>query len=95
MLRSLFISLIFLSFIAMGAAAPFVFSLGYVWVDTFRPQEIASLVLPSIPVSMVMGALAIGSYIVADRRSPAPVETIATRRRPARLISPITAITRP
>jgi probable O-glycosylation ligase (exosortase A-associated) len=75
MLRSLFISLVFLGFIAMGAAAPFVFSLGYVWVDTFRPQEIATLVLPSIPVSMVMGALAIGSYIVADRRSPAPVST--------------------
>lgn len=70
MVRSLYILLVFLSFIGMGTAAPFVFSLGYVWVDLFRPQQVAYLILPSIQVSLIMGALAFGGYLLMDRRAP-------------------------
>jgi len=70
MLRSLYILLVYLSFIGMGAVAPFVLSLGYIWVSVFRPQQIAYILLPSIPVSMIMGALAFGAYLLMDRRAP-------------------------
>ena len=70
MLRSLYILLVYLSFLGMGTLAPFVFSLGYVWVDLFRPQQVAYIILPSIPVTMIMGALAFGAYFLMDRRAP-------------------------
>lgn len=70
MVRSLYILAVYLSFIGMGTLAPFVFSLGYVWVDLFRPQQVAYIILPSIPVSMIMGALAFGAYFLMDRRAP-------------------------
>ena len=73
MLRSLYLSAVFLAFIGLGAVAPFIYSLGYVWVDTFRPQDISYFFLNQIPVSMIMGVLAFGSYIIIDRRSPAPI----------------------
>lgn len=71
MLRSLYVTMIYISFLVFGMAAPFVLSLGYVWVDTFRPQQIATGIITSFPVSAMMGALAIGSYIMFDRRAPA------------------------
>jgi putative inorganic carbon (hco3(-)) transporter len=69
-LRSLYISLIYLSFLILGTSAPFILSLGYVWVDTFTPQAIAYVILPSIPVSLIMAIAAVGGYIFWDRKSP-------------------------
>jgi putative inorganic carbon (HCO3(-)) transporter len=68
MLRSLYIMLIYVMFLSFGAAAPFVLSLGYVWVDTFEPQAVASIILSSIPVSLIMGVAALGSYAIFDNR---------------------------
>jgi len=34
MLRSLFLIAVYCGFLGLGAVAPFVLSLGYVWVDT-------------------------------------------------------------
>jgi probable O-glycosylation ligase (exosortase A-associated) len=76
MLRSLYLVIIYLSFIVLGAAAPFIFSLGYVWTDLFRPQLVAYIILPSIPVSLIMGALAFGAYILMDRRAPPPITVV-------------------
>lgn len=72
-MRSLYIALIYLAFIVLGVAAPFAFTLGYVWVSIFRPHDIAYEILNLVPVSMIMGALAVGSYFLLDRRSPPPV----------------------
>lgn len=68
MLRSVYVTLVYISFIIMGAAAPFVLSLGYVWVDTFNPQAVATEFLNTFPVSMVMGVAAIASFVLLDRR---------------------------
>ena len=73
MLRSLFLLAIYLAFLAMGFGVPFVLSLGYVWVDTLRPQEIAYIILNQFPVALVMGGAALGSYFLTDRRSPPPL----------------------
>ncbi|MBO1076978.1 putative O-glycosylation ligase, exosortase A system-associated [Roseomonas marmotae] len=71
-MRSLYLTLVYLSFLGLGAVAPFVLTLGYVWVDTFTPQDIAYSILTALPVSALMGAAAIGGYFLFDRKAPAP-----------------------
>ena len=70
MLRSLWISLVYGMFLCAGFAAPFVLGLGYVWVDTFQPQNVVYSMLTEIPVSQVMGVATIIAYVLLDRRSP-------------------------
>ena len=77
MLRSLWLLMVYVSFLGLGTAAPFVLALGYVWVDTFRPQEVAFVILNQLPVAMIMGASAVFGYFLLDRRSPPPL-TIVT-----------------
>jgi probable O-glycosylation ligase (exosortase A-associated) len=78
MLRSLLMLFVYTSFLGLSFNAPFVATLGYVWVDTFQPQYSATIVLNLIPVAMVMGAAAFGTYLLTDRRSAPPLslETI-------------------
>ena len=73
MLRSSWLLLLYLSFLGLGIATPFVMTLGYVWVDTFRPQDVAYLILNDLPVAFIMGAGAFGTYFLLDRRSPPPL----------------------
>jgi putative inorganic carbon (hco3(-)) transporter len=77
-LRSLWLLFIYASFLGLSTAAPFVATLGYVWVDTFGPQNVSYILLNQVPVAMIMGAVAVGGYLLLDRRSPPPlsVETI-------------------
>jgi putative inorganic carbon (HCO3(-)) transporter len=77
-LRSIWLLFLYVSFLGLSTAAPFVATLGYVWVDTFTPQNVASIVLNQIPVAMIMGIAALGGYLLFDRRSPPPlsVETM-------------------
>ncbi|MCO6417744.1 putative O-glycosylation ligase, exosortase A system-associated [Siccirubricoccus sp. KC 17139] len=70
MLRSLFLIGVFLGFLGLGMAAPFVLSLGYVWASIFRPQSVAYAILPAIPVSLILGALAILWFVLRDLRYP-------------------------
>ena len=56
-----------LGFVGLGFSAPFVATLGYVWVDTFRPQEVAYILLNQLPVALIMGVVALGSYFLLDR----------------------------
>src|SRR6185437_15474577 len=65
--------MVYVSFMGLGMAAPFVLTLGYVWVDTFRPQEVAYIILNQLPVSLIMGVGAFLSYFALDRRSPPPL----------------------
>jgi probable O-glycosylation ligase (exosortase A-associated) len=68
---------VYFSFIGGGIAAPFIFTLGYVWVDTFRPQDVAYFLLNQFPVAMVIGATAIGAYFMMDRKCPPRFSLIA------------------
>ena len=77
MIRSLCLTLVYLAFIVLGVTTPFVLTLGYAWVDTFRPQAVAYIILNQIPVAMIMGIAAIATYFFMDRRSP-PRLTLAT-----------------
>lgn len=77
MLRSLLLLGVYFAFLGGGIIAPFILTLGYVWVDTFRPQEVAYLFLNQFPVAMVMGAAAIGAYLVMDRKYPPRFSVLA------------------
>jgi probable O-glycosylation ligase (exosortase A-associated) len=72
-LRSLWLLFVYVSFLGLSVSAPFVATLGYVWVDTFQPQEVAYVILNQIPVAMIMGLIALGGYFLLDRRSPPPL----------------------
>lgn len=76
MLRSLWLLMVYTTFIALGTQAPFVLALGYVWVDTFRPQEVSYIILNQIPVALIMGGGAFASYLAVDRRSPPPLSLV-------------------
>jgi putative inorganic carbon (HCO3(-)) transporter len=77
-LRSIWVLFLYVSFLGLSTAAPFIATLGYVWVDTFTPQNVAYIVLNQMPVAMIMGVVALGGYLLFDRRSPPPLsaETI-------------------
>jgi putative inorganic carbon (HCO3(-)) transporter len=72
-LRSLWLLFVYLSFLGLSVYAPFVATLGYVWVDTFQPQLVALIILNAVPVAMIMGIVALGLYLLVDRRSPPPL----------------------
>src|SRR5580658_10510192 len=65
--------MLYLAFLGLGVTTPFVMTLGYVWVDTFRPQEVSYIILNELPVAFIMGAGAVLSYFMMDRRSPPPL----------------------
>ena len=69
-MSDLFLVLSFVGLLALGTLAPFVFSLGYVWVDTFLPHRISDALLTNVPVAMIMAVAALGSYLAMDRRAP-------------------------
>ena len=69
-MRTLFLTLCYASFFIVGVSAPFVLTLGYLWVDTFLPQTLAYGVISQLPVSQIVAIGAIGSYFVLDRRDP-------------------------
>lgn len=73
MLRSLWLLFVYVSFLGLSCSAPFVATLGYVWVDTFQPQSVAYIVLNQLPVAMIMGIAALLGYLALDRRSPPPM----------------------
>ena len=75
MIRSLFLLFVYLSFLGLGVVAPFVMTLGYVWVDTFQPQYVAYVILNQFPVALIMGGGAVLSYLALDRRFP-PMLTV-------------------
>src|SRR4051812_22976987 len=67
-MRSLYLFAFYISFFVLGLNAPFVFSLGYVWVDTFDPQHVSYSILNSMPISMIIAAASIFSYVISDKK---------------------------
>lgn len=54
--------------LAMGLRRPFLFVLAYIYVDTVSPQRLSYFLLNSIPLSMIVAALAMGGWLIADRK---------------------------
>jgi len=96
MLRSILLLMVYFSFIGAGLAAPFIATLGYVWLDLFQPQTMSYVMfLNAFPVAMIMGIVAVATYVMMDRRSPPPLTpgSLTTTAAPCRAHS--SAIARP
>jgi probable O-glycosylation ligase (exosortase A-associated) len=68
-LSDIYLAGVYAAFIVIGFTTPFAFTLGYLWVDTSYPQFLSNLV-SQVPSSLIMGAAAMGGYLLLDRRSP-------------------------
>ena len=64
--------LAFIAFIAalleLGLKRPFLFILAYAYVDIVSPQRLSYFLLNSIPLSMIMGGLAVGAWFFTDQK---------------------------
>ncbi|MBR0670149.1 DUF5935 domain-containing protein [Neoroseomonas soli] len=69
-MQGLFILLVWSLLLLIGCAAPFVLALAYLWVDLFQPQYVSPEIGRLLPISMITAVLAIGGYLLADRRDP-------------------------
>ncbi len=69
-MTDLLLVLSFIAFLALGTLAPFLFSLSYVWVDIFLPHRVSDALLTNVPVALITGIAAFGSYLIMDRRAP-------------------------
>ena len=69
-MQALFILGCWVSLVTLGCVAPFVMALAYVWVDLFRPQDVAPALGQLLPFSATTAMLTIGAYLVLDRRNP-------------------------
>ena len=55
-----------LALIGIGFRRPFVFVLGFVYIDIVAPQRLTYLLLNSIPISLIMFVLAVGCWALFD-----------------------------
>jgi probable O-glycosylation ligase (exosortase A-associated) len=52
----------------LGLKRPFLFILGYIYIDIVSPQRLSYFLLNSLPVSLMMFALAILGWLVTDKK---------------------------
>ena len=69
-MQDLLLLIVCLMFVTVGFLSPFVLTLGYVWVDVFAPHYLSYGLLLGQPVAFIMGAAAVASYLLLDRKSP-------------------------
>lgn len=55
-----------LALIATGLRRPFLFVLGYVYIDNVSPQRLSYYLLNSVPISLIFVALAVGAWALVD-----------------------------
>lgn len=69
-MRDVYVALVYAAILGLGFMSPFVFTLGYAWVDIFYPQLVAPL-LGNIPVALVMALMCVLGAMGFDRRDAA------------------------
>ena len=67
--------LIFLGFLAAlfaaGLRKPFLLVLTYVYIDIVSPQRLTYFLLNAVPISLMAVALAVGGFLIADKKTDA------------------------
>jgi len=66
--RDLFFVGFLAALLALGLRRPFLFVLAYAYVDIVAPQRLSYYLLNSIPISLIVAALAIGGWLIADEK---------------------------
>lgn len=67
-MRDLFFVGFLAALLALGLRRPFLFVLAYAYVDIVAPQRLSYYLLNSIPISLIVAALAIGGWLIADEK---------------------------
>ena len=67
-MRDLAIIVFLMGLLTLGVRRPFLFTLAYIYVDTVSPHRISYYLLNSIPLSMIVALLAIGSWLLLDKK---------------------------
>ena len=67
-MRDLVLVAFLAALLLLGLKRPFLFVLAYIYVDIVSPQRLSYSLLNSIPISMIVAALAIGGWLVADKK---------------------------
>lgn len=57
-----------LGFLALGLRRPFLWVLGYLYIDILTPQKISWFLLASLPISLIAFILAFGGWLVLDNK---------------------------
>ena len=58
-----------LALLGLGLKRPFLLVLAYIYVDTVSPQRLSYYLLNSVPLSMIVAALAVAGWLLADDKS--------------------------
>jgi probable O-glycosylation ligase (exosortase A-associated) len=58
-----------LGLIVLGFRRPFIFVLGYAYVDIVSPQRLSYYLLNSVPISLILFVLALGGFLAMDDKS--------------------------
>jgi probable O-glycosylation ligase (exosortase A-associated) len=66
--RDLFFVAYLAALLALGFRRPFMFVLVYAYVDIVSPQRLSYYLLNSVPVSLIVAALAMGGWLLADSK---------------------------
>ena len=67
-MRDLFLLGYLVALLAVALRRPFLFTLAYIYVDTVSPQRLSWFLLNRIPLSLILAALAMGAWVIADRK---------------------------
>ena len=67
-MRDLGLVAFLVALLTLALKRPFLFALAYIYVDTVSPQRLSYYLLNSIPISMLVAILAIGGWLIADRK---------------------------
>src|ERR1044072_8298096 len=54
--------------LALGLKLPFLFVLAYIYIDTVSPQRLSYYLINSIPISLIVAVLAMGSWLLVERK---------------------------
>jgi probable O-glycosylation ligase (exosortase A-associated) len=57
-----------LALLALGLRRPFLFVLVYAYIDTVAPQRLSYFLLNSLPLSLYVGCLAIGGWLLFEKK---------------------------
>lgn len=57
--------------LTLGLKRPFLFVLAYIYVDIVSPQRLSYFLLNSIPISMIVAVLAMGCWLLFDKKDGA------------------------
>lgn len=67
-MRDLAFVLFILALVGFGFRRPFLWVLGYAYVDIVSPQRLSYYLLNAVPVSLIFFVLAVGGWIAMDRK---------------------------